>query len=266
FSWEPAYGDFLRDCGFADVFVVPLGLDDTLFKHPPLDDHIHPPTFVGCSMTYDAVREWGFVEKNVALKNTVDRAFQAGRVDRTHFAQGVHAVLGDTPIPLDEDALHHAERIFFIEGTRRLRQALVEALDLHVRGDGDWQAITARYGPPLDYHTELAAYYRNCPINLNTTSVQMVTTVNQRVFDCPAAGGFLLTDNQSHLQTLFDVEQEVVCYDTLEEAKEKMRWFLDHPKARREIIERAQKRIYGEHCYQHRLKTIAGHLKGIYGG
>jgi len=117
----------------------------------------------------------------------------------------------------------------------------------------------------VDYHTELAAYYRDCPVNLNTTSVQMATTVNQRVFDCPAAGGFLLTDRQAHLQELFDVEREVVTYGTLDEARETLAWFRGRPAARKEIVARAQKRILGEHTYRHRLETLASVLRGLYG-
>lgn len=268
-TWEPAYVPFLEACGFADVFVAPLALDEGLFGHPPVESPPHPPTFIGDSMIYHAEKEWAIVRENRALCDAVEAAFAAGRVDRAHFADGVHAVLGDGAASLDGDALYHAERIFFIEGTRRLRQALVDALapeGLVVRGDAHWRAVTPNSGPPVDYFDALPAYYRNCPVNLNTTSVQMATTVNQRAFDCPAAGGFLLTDHQTHLETLFDVEREVATYRSLDEAREKLRWFMNRPRARNDLILKAQKRILGEHTYRHRLESIAARVKERFGG
>jgi len=263
-TWEPAYVPFLESCGFADVFVAPLAVDESLFLQAPFRNHIHPPTFVGDSMIYHAEKEWAIVRENEALKTAVEEAFASGRVDRAHFAEGVHAVLGEVAAPLDDDALYHAERIFFIDGTRRLRRSLVETLapeGLHVRGDVHWQSVTTQWGEPLNYEDELPAYYRDCPVNLNTTSVQMATTVNQRVFDCPTAGGFLLTDEQAHLHDLFEVDLDIATYRTPEEAREKMQWFLAHPLSRKEFIERGQKRILGEHTYTHRLKAIAARLK-----
>ena len=89
----------------------------------------------------------------------------------------------------------------------------------------------------------------------------MATTVNQRVFDCPAAGGFLLTDSQPALDELFDVERECVVYRSLDECMELLRFFRAHPAARREIAVRARTRVLGEHTYAHRVQHIAGMVK-----
>ena len=118
----------------------------------------------------------------------------------------------------------------------------------------------------MSYSEELAPFYRDCIVNVNSTSIQMATAVNQRVFDCPGAGGFLLTDHQASLADLFDMESEVAVYSTLEEAREQLRWFKERPEARKEIVERARKRILGEHTYRHRLEAMVALLKGLYGG
>jgi spore maturation protein CgeB len=263
-TWEPAYVPFLASCGFGDTLVVPLALDDHLFRGEPTKNTTHPPTFVGDSMIYHAGNEWTVVRENPALLRAVQAAFDAGRVTREGFAAGVDAVLGDDHGTFDGESRYHAERIFFIEGTRRLRHALIDALSphgLHVRGDAYWEQVTPHAGPPVDYHEELPDFYPQCAVNLNSTSVQMATAVNQRVFDAPAAGGFLLTDHQAQLDQLFDIEREVVTYTTLEEAREKMTWFIQHPKARCEIVRRAQRRILQEHTYRHRITMIADRVR-----
>ncbi|MBL7647816.1 MAG: glycosyltransferase [Candidatus Hydrogenedentes bacterium] len=267
-TWEAAYSDYLSKCGFAAVKTLPLALDESVFLIPSAAESSHPPAFVAHSMVDYAEREWEAVRARPALLAAVNQAFAEERVNRTFFAAGVEAVLGPHAASFDAEDLRRAELVFFIEGTRRLRRDLVQALapeGLVVRGDEDWRAVTMNWGPGLGYNEELAPFYRDCRVNLNSTSIQMTSAVNQRVFDCPGAGGFLLTDNQASLAELFDVESEVAVYNTLEEAREQLRWFAGRPEARKEIVARARKRILGEHTYRHRLEEIAGLLKGIYG-
>lgn len=268
-TWEATYTDYLSQCGFAAVKTLPLALDENVFLIPSNGTPLHPPAFVAHSMVDYAKREWEAVRARSALLAAVNQAFAEGRVNRACFGEGVESVLGGVASDFDAEDLRRAELVFFIEGTRRLRRELVETLSpegLVVRGDEAWQAIASQWGPGLSYTDELAPFYRDCTVNLNSTSIQMATAVNQRVFDCPGAGGFLLTDNQASLAELFDVQTEVATYGTLEEAREQLRWFLGRPQARREIAERARKRILGEHTYRHRLEEMVGLLKGMYGG
>ncbi len=267
-TWEPTYTDYLSQCGFAAVHTLPLALDESVFLIPSDGEPVHPPAFVAHSMADYADREWDAVRARPALLEAVNAAFEEGRVNRADFGVGgVESMLGAAS-QFDAEDLRRAELVFFIEGTRRLRRNLVETLTpegLVVRGDESWRAITPNWGPGLSYTGELAPFYRDCMVNVNSTSIQMATAVNQRVFDCPGAGGFLLTDNQASLADLFDVETEVAVYNTLEEAREQLRWFVERPEVRKEIAERARKRILGEHTYRHRLEEMVGLLKGMYG-
>ena len=268
-TWEATYTDYLATCGFAAVRTLPLALDESVFLIPTGDEPTHRPAFVANSMVDYAEREWEAVRARPALLEAVNRAFEEGRVNRTCFGAGVEAVLGPHASLFDAEDLRRAELVFFIEGTRRLRRDLVETLapeGLLVRGDEAWKPIARLWGPGLSYTEELAPFYRDCIVNVNSTSLQMATAVNQRVFDCPGAGGFLLTDHQASLADLFDVASEVAVYTTLEEAREQLRWFVERPLARKEIADRARKRILGEHTYRHRLEDIVALLKGLYGG
>ena len=84
-----------------------------------------------------------------------------------------------------------------------------------IRGDAGWKGLVGgafRLAPPLDYHKELPAFYNACTVNFNATNLQMGKAVNQRVFDVPACGAFLLTDHQESVEGLFEVGKEVVTY------------------------------------------------------
>ncbi len=264
-TWEQSYITYLEGCGFAEVHTMPLAVDPSVFNAEPADRWPLPPTFVGNSMVAFAQREWAWFEKRPEMAQVVHAAFNTGQVTRKNFGAGLDALLdADAISDWDAEARRHAEMVCFIEGTRRVRQETVMALHpmgLVVRGDEGWGEYGVAWEPYLNYTGELPWYYRTCAININTTSIQMPTTVNQRVFDCPAAGGFLLTDAQTVLGELFDVEREVACYRTMEECAELYGHYRKHPEERRALATRARERVLNEHTYGHRLEKIVGLLK-----
>ena len=264
-TWESAYIPYLRACGFPEVQPLPLAVDPALFNAPPADEHPLPPAFVGNSMTDFAAREWAWIEDKPALAQALREAFAQGHVTRERFAEGLDAMIDPGfAATLDSDAQRHAEMFCFIEGTRRLRARVVQAAapeGLEVFGDEGWQSVVPVSKDYIDYRAQLPTFYRACPVNLNITSIQMASTVNQRVFDCPAAGGFLLSDDQADLDNLFDRDSEVVTYQSPEEARDLLCYFNAHPEARRPVIERAQARIRAQHTYHHRLHRIVDILR-----
>lgn len=260
-TWDRAYLDYLKRAGFSHAHWMPLAADTSVFNGEPSPTPSFPPTFVGNSMEWFAARAWESVTADPKLLAAAQAAFEGERVTRERFGSGLDAIVGaDFYGELDEEQRRSLEMLFFLEGTRRYRRRYLERLHdegVRVRGDADWRRWMSDAGPPVHYFNELPAFYRECEVNLNFTSIQMPGAVNQRVFDCPAAGGFLLTDAQADLSNLFDTEVEVASFGSVEECVEKLRWFRDRPNARREILERARSRILREHTYVHRMKAIA---------
>lgn len=264
FSWEAAYLDYLRACGFAEAHLLPLAVDETIFNAPPVDTPPLPPSFVGNSMVEFSEREAVWINARPALVAAVQKAFEMGRVTRARFAEGIAAVLGAEASQFDADELRHAELYCFVEATRRLRQDLADAvggLGVVMHGDVGWQGRATNAGGPIHYFDALPKHYQDTPINLNITSVQMAGAVNQRVFDCPAAGGFLLTDAQSSLNDLFDTDQELAVYRDLAECTALLEHYAAAPALRRAMVERTRQRVLAEHTYCHRLETMRAVLR-----
>lgn len=258
-TWERAYVPYLQACGFPRVLPLPLAADLTWFNGVPADSWHDSPSFVGNSMAAFSRREWDWIAGRPALAMAVVDALESGRVTRESFAGDIRELLGPAADTFDPDEVRQAELYFFIEATRRMRAEAVSTLaplGLVALGDEGWQAVTPHHGPFVHYEQELAAHYRNCPVNLNLTSIQMATAVNQRVFDCPAAGGFLLTDAQQDIASLFDSGSEMVCFSTLDECEALMGHYLAHPEERKALVDRARARVLAEHTYEHRLRAI----------
>jgi len=263
-TWDEAYAPYLRDAGFPCVEWLPLAVDSTVFNAPP-HTTTSPPTFVGNSMEAFAERAWNGLAPYPNLKAAATAAFEAGHVTRDAFINGVSAIVGKEMFAtLDAESERSLEMLFFIEGTRRLRRCYADALvpeGLAVRGDEGWKLAFPDAGEPLSYLEQLPTFYGQCALNFNVTSIQMPGAVNQRVFDCPAAGGFLLTDAQPDLERLFDVDHEIARYRSPEEAVDLFRYYVAHEEAKRIIIEAARTRILGEHTYMHRLLKIVDFVR-----
>ncbi|SNB47022.1 glycosyltransferase [Geobacter sp. DSM 9736] len=154
-------------------------------------------------------------------------------------------------------------RAYLLHGaTTVYRTAVLQKLlpyDLVFFGDPEgWQKIfggkiDAR--PDVNYFHELPCVYRSSDITVNVTSFQMPRAVNQRVFDVPVCGGFLLTDRQEALFEIFD-EDEIAVYDSHEDVTHRMEYYRRKPLLRQSMMEKACRRVKTEHTYRHRMKQV----------
>jgi spore maturation protein CgeB len=143
------------------------------------------------------------------------------------------------------------------------RKELIESLlPLGIQTYGDpegWKELMGKdipTHPNIDYTRQIADTYNQIRIHINSTSCQMKTSVNQRVFDIPMAGSFVLTDHQKDMDDLFEIGKEAVCYENLEDLKHKITFYSKNNIIREKIVLAAQKRIMAEHTYSHRLESL----------
>lgn len=268
FCWEHQYVPLLKEAGFSTVEYLPLATDPALFSpEHGTQQHLAKVGFVGSSMGEEFL---GKIAGKFLWKDEL-----SGLVMAT-----AKKVPENSVLEIDKIIMQECERIgirfpftdernsvwfqsYIIHTASMLkRKRLVSALvPLRVKLFGDssgWKKLLGENidtAPDIDYRSELVSVYKGIDINLNITSSQMPTAVNQRVFDVPACGGFLLTDKQSDLCELFS-NDEVAVYSNVEELVDKVKFFLNNEKERLRISCNARKRILGEHTYFHRLKKI----------
>ncbi len=83
--------------------------------------------------------------------------------------------------------------------------------------------------------------------------------VNPRAFEIAACGAFQLVDKRSMLPEVFD-DREVVVFEGLKDAREKIDHFLDREEERLAFAERGRRRVLAEHTYLLRMKELLGTL------
>lgn len=264
-TWERRYIDHLRGLGFRHVHFMPHATDPALFHGAPADECVRDLAFVGASMISHAEEAWQKLAEFPAITDALREAFSNGIVTRENLARGVESIL---PEPLLAACAprerRHLELCLVYEGTRRIRAKLAHRLAPHgleIYGDAEWKRIHPRSGGDIGYFDALAPFYRSTAVNINSTSIQMATAVNQRVFDCPAAGGFLITDAQADLFEFFEQDTEVVAYASLDELDELVQQYRRDARARRRIVLNAQRRIAARHTHAHRLAELEAFLR-----
>lgn len=275
FSWDSDYLETLRRQGFESVSYLPLASDPHTFSASPGQEIRQPVAFVGDSLARATAKyalKLGLRADSPVLGQFLEATDQAARAFLANSALlpqekdlcGLAALAGVEPEPehlanLGALVTWRASRLWRLE----VVGAVQKEVELTVAGDPGWAEVLnfSRLLKPLDYYTELKNFYQTTGVNLNITSAQMKTGLNQRVFDVPAAGAFLLTDHRAQLFELFEPGSEVATYSDPQEAGQLAAWYGAHPEARDKIIRAARRRVADTHLYRHRLAEILKSMK-----
>lgn len=105
-------------------------------------------------------------------------------------------------------------------------------------------------------HDELNHKYNTACICLNAHNEQSVHGVNPRTFEITGAGGVMLTDYKSSLSELFNLEKDLLTYQSAGELIDKLDYLLGHEDARKGLRESANRTARSRHTFAHRAQTI----------
>ncbi len=281
FTWDADNLQSLRDMGFEHVSYLPLGCDTHRFA-PGREREARPEwradvSFVGNSMVSKVLSrkdrsllppelDQGYERIAAGFAASDERSVRVYLEKHHPELVPVFAGLNDAEQRLGYDTM------ITWEATRVYRLSCVRAtlpFSPLIAGDAGWRELLpgrgARFHSELNYYTELPAFYPCSAVNFNCTSKQMKGAVNQRVFDVPATGSFLITDYREQVENLFEPGREIICYHSPEEAEELIRRYLAAPEERARIAAAARRRVLAEHAYELRVQALCRTMRGIYG-
>jgi spore maturation protein CgeB len=266
--WERAYIPWLEQAGFSKVIYLPLATDPSLFQAASAASLSVQLGFVGTSMVDEFAgkikEKFMWSERLAPFVHEVSENLLANPfydVDKD-IAGCAKRLSIDLPF---SDAKNLSWLCAYIIHTASMkkRQRIIGGLmseGVETFGDPDgWKHLLGprvTTHPDIDYRRGLRDIYRDILINVNVTSCQMPSAVNQRVFDVPCAGSFVISDDQKDLHDLFEVGKEAIVYESFDDLKEKIRFFKAHDAERMRIIAAAQKRILSEHTYAKRIGDL----------
>ncbi len=279
FTWDSDNLESLRGLGFEHVFFLPLAADCSRFfpgqKCPK--KWRSNVSFVGNSMRSKvAGRLWTARPQGKLLSRykTIAESFMDSSTLSVREFMAAHFPEEQAQflcLPNAEQQLAY-ETLITWQATLRYRLSCVQGIlpfEPLLVGDQGWKRLLGkeaqwRYLPELSYYTDLPFFYSGTTINFNCTSAQMKGAVNQRVFDVPASGAFLLTDYRRQIEELFEPEKEVIYYHSPEQARDLAAFYLEHDQARQTVAAAALQRVQAQHQYEHRLETICRTMHSVY--
>lgn len=283
FTWDRDNVPALKAQGFPHVSYLPLGVDVERFRPPESLPARHPwrasISFVGNSMLSKVAHRLKGAKAPrplVRAYRDVARGFsesEARSVREYLAAEHPDLFVQYEALPSLEQRLAY-EALLTWEATRRYRLSCVERImpfEPLIVGDRHWRTALKgrsepwRWHPELSYYSDLPLFYPLSKINFNCTSKQMKGAVNQRVFDVPACGGFVLSDYREQMEDLFELGREAVCYRDPGEIPDLVRFYLDNPAARERIAQAGRERVLSEHSYDLRLDTLMRAMRELFG-
>lgn len=156
----------------------------------------------------------------------------------------VMPIMGGIPIDRDWSKIEEKYNVSFV-GTKyqNREQRIIELnnknIPIHVFGRG-WGKLVS--------FDEMIAIFKVSKINLNfMQSHNNKMQLNGRTFEICMAGGFQLAEYFPGIENYFDIDKEIVCFETADEMIDKVIYYLDHEKERRAIAQAGWKRAISEY-------------------
>jgi len=135
-------------------------------------------------------------------------------------------------------------------------------LDLRVYGPG-WKRSTLpqhlSFGPAFGAKTNWV--YNHARVNLNIHGwFGQGSAMNLRCFEVPAAGAFLLTDWVAEIDTAYREGEHLACYRSVDELRDKLRFYLAQPEARARIAAAGREHFLAHHSYEARARELLARI------
>lgn len=116
--------------------------------------------------------------------------------------------------------------------------------------------LRIQYCGSVDYWSEMPKVFRMSKINLNFTIPNIKSGIPLRIWDVLGSKGFLLTNYQAEIPYFFKEGEDLVCFDGVEDLREKVGYYLAHEDERLAIAENGYRKVRERHSYIERIRTI----------
>jgi len=100
-------------------------------------------------------------------------------------------------------------------------------------------------------------------MTINDNDPQKKTQMKQRLFEIPCAGSLMVTQNVQNLDKYFIANEEIIVYETPEEAADKIKLYLNNEIEREKIAKKGQERFIRDHTSKNRLAKLVDQINKL---
>lgn len=108
----------------------------------------------------------------------------------------------------------------------------------------------------VDYYDQCPYVFKGAKINLNISLRSIQTGIPLRAMDIMGCGGFLLTNFQLDFLEHFVPDEDFVYYESMDDLKEKVHYYLYHEEKRKQIAWNGYRKVKQQHTFSRRLEEM----------
>ena len=264
-----------RKAGFSNVYHMPLAVNCKRLETIKLTKqeqayYTADVSFVG--KMYDSMfpqyrelmddRNKGYIDAIVAAQSKVFGYWFAEELLTDDLMQRINSYFKvlkpDTTFVLPKEALAYAIAAQITKNDRLiLLNLLAKRMKVNVYSWAKSDLLqNVNYMGSCDYYGQMTKVFKASSINLNITLKISQSGIPLRVMDILGAGGFLLTNYQPEIAENFIDGQDVVMYESIEDAYEKALFYIEHDDLRRQIATSGHNRTNEMFSYEKQLGRI----------
>lgn len=270
-TWDRAYEPLLHSKGAQEIGYFPYVADLDGCTATRRDEFISPVSYIGQVKALDP-NSLGLSQPETQLVKEVGviKARQP-HLDYRELVWEHQANYSLNLIRDPQDAMPQRIRraLYIVANARRRIDVLERAIPfgLKIYGNQDWRILLqghpllSCYSGPAHPQRDVPDIFVSSQVNLNIHSIQALTSLNQRDFNCPLLGGFLLTDWVEGAEQAFIPDVEMAFYHSLEDVEAKIHHYISHPDKRESIVHRGRERVRKEHTYAARTPLVLDWLR-----
>lgn len=108
----------------------------------------------------------------------------------------------------------------------------------------------------VKYYSQMPKVFRCSNINLNISLKIIKEGIPLRAFDILGAGGFLISNYQTEIEECFTIDEDLVVYKSIEELREKVKYYLKHEEERKKIAKNGHDKVAKCYSVEKQLEKI----------
>ncbi|HAR62970.1 MAG: hypothetical protein DKM50_03925 [Candidatus Margulisiibacteriota bacterium] len=255
FTWDRLHIPIFNHFGFNDITYLPLATDPDYFEYDHKTEQTYNVSFVGTLSDENLLKNY-YNQLGIRLQELANTELKKKAADASY-----KLFTCETVLPREQDCFFTDYSCYINDRANNYKRKtylaqLSQSHTLDIFGNSSWSSLKSiRLHSPVDYQSRLAKIFAQSKINLNLTTAQLTTALNQRVFDCFGSGNFMLTDYQEDLDYLFP-KDSVPHFTSKTELIEKVDYYLNFPEDRIEITKIIQAEILQKHTWKHRMQEV----------
>lgn len=263
------------DAGFDNVFHLPLGVNTKRLDQvslSPSDHQLYDADIAFVGKLYPALlQEYqvgmteyqkGFLQSICDIQQQLHGYYIVDELLDDKLINEINASYrqkrGDDNVVFSKEALSYGISCQATRNERLILLGLLSAhykLNLYCEEKCDILA-NANYRGKVDYSSQMPKAFKGGKVNLNINLKISQSGIPLRVMDVLGCGGFLISSFQPEVGEYFIDGEELVLYESIEDAYEKVGWYLRNDDIRLQIAANGRKKVEELFSYKKQMGTM----------